>query len=59
MRKQSIIRSFNSAIEGIIYVVKTQRNMRLHFLIATFVLLLGIYLIIRTLKRNREHDREQ
>jgi diacylglycerol kinase (ATP) len=44
MSKQSIIKSFNSAIDGFIYVAKTQRNMRLHFLIAIFALLLGIYL---------------
>lgn len=44
MKKQNLIQSFNSAIEGFIYVVKTQRNMRLHFLVAILVLLLGIYL---------------
>jgi len=44
MRKRGIIRSFNYAIEGFIHVVKTQRNMRIHFLIAVFALLLGIYL---------------
>lgn len=44
MKKQNIVQSFNSAIEGFIYVVKTQRNMRLHFLIAILAILLGIYL---------------
>ena len=44
MRKQGIIRSFNYAIEGFIHVIKTQRNMRIHFLIAVFALLLAIYL---------------
>jgi len=44
MEKQNIVQSFNSAIEGFIYVVKTQRNMRLHFLIAILAILLGIYL---------------
>ena len=44
MEKQNIFRSFNSAIEGFIYTVKTQRNMRLHFLIAILALLLAIYL---------------
>lgn len=43
MKEQNIIQSFNCAIEGFIYVVKTQRNMRIHFLIAVFILLLGIY----------------
>ena len=44
MEKQNIFQSFNSAIEGFIYTVKTQRNMRLHFLIAILALLLAIYL---------------
>lgn len=44
MPRQNIIQSFNSAIEGFIYVVKTQRNMRLHFLIGVLALLLGVYL---------------
>ena len=43
MAKRNIIDSFNSAIEGFIYVVKTQRNMRIHFTIATLVLLFGLY----------------
>lgn len=42
--RYSIINSFNCAIEGFIYVMKTQRNMRIHFLIAVFVLLSAIYL---------------
>lgn len=41
--KQNIVQSLNSAVEGFIYVLKTQRNMRLHFLIATFIIILGIY----------------
>lgn len=44
IKEQNIIESFNCAIEGFIYVVKTQRNMRIHFLIAVFILLLAIYL---------------
>ena len=41
--RQNIVKSLNSAVEGFIYVLKTQRNMRLHFLIATLVLILGIF----------------
>lgn len=41
--KRGIIDSFNYAIEGFIYVLKTQPNMRLHFLIGVSVLLIGIY----------------
>lgn len=43
MKSQKIINSFNAAIEGFLYVIKTQRNMRIHFLIALLVLLCGIY----------------
>ena len=44
MGKDKIVDSFNYAIEGLIYVLRSQRNMRLHFLFAVLVLLLGIYL---------------
>lgn len=36
--------SFNAAIEGFFYVIKTQRNMRIHFLFAILILLVGIFL---------------
>lgn len=44
MGRQTLIESLNSAAEGFVYVLRTQRNMRLHFLFATLVLVLGIYL---------------
>lgn len=44
MERRKLSESFNSAIEGFIFVLKSQRNMRLHFIIAGLVLLLGIYL---------------
>lgn len=44
MPKNKIVDSFNYAIEGLIYVLRSQRNMRLHFLFAVLVLLFGIYL---------------
>lgn len=50
IEKQNIIGSFNSALEGFIYVVKTQRNMRLHFLLAILALLLGIYFDLEKLE---------
>jgi diacylglycerol kinase (ATP) len=37
-REPSLLESFNVAFEGIIHVLRTQRNMRLHFLIAVGVL---------------------
>jgi diacylglycerol kinase (ATP) len=44
MRRSKIIESFNAAIEGFFYVIKTERNMRIHFLLAILILLLGIFL---------------
>lgn len=44
MRERGFIESFNAAIEGFIYVVKTERNMRIHFLAAIMIVLFGIYL---------------
>ena len=33
-RSPTILDSFNYAIEGIIHVLRTQRNMRIHFAVA-------------------------
>jgi len=44
MQKQSLAESFNAAIEGFVYVFKSQRNMRLHFLMGLFAFLIGIIL---------------
>jgi len=41
-RGPSIIESFNYAFEGVIHVLRTQRNMRIHFLIAAAVLVAGV-----------------
>jgi diacylglycerol kinase (ATP) len=38
----SLVDSFNWAFEGIIHVLRTQRNMRIHFLAAIVVLILAI-----------------
>ncbi|MCP4649828.1 MAG: phosphatase PAP2 family protein [PVC group bacterium] len=43
MHKRKLADSFNYAIEGFMYVLKTQRNMRLHFLLGIIALLLGLY----------------
>ena len=37
MRSRTLLWSFNYAIEGIVYALRTQRNMRLHFIAATVV----------------------
>ncbi len=41
-RAPSILESFNFAFEGIIHVLRTQRNMRIHFLIAIGVLVAAL-----------------
>ncbi len=41
-RPPSILESFNFAFEGIIHVLRTQRNMRIHFLIAALVLVAAL-----------------
>lgn len=44
MVPHKIIDSFNAAIEGIIYVLKSQRNMRFHFVAAAAILILSVIL---------------
>jgi diacylglycerol kinase (ATP) len=40
--RPSIVESFNYAIEGVIHVLRTQRNMRIHFAIAVAVLVVAV-----------------
>ncbi len=40
---RKLIDSFNYAFEGILYALKTQRNMKIHFLIAIGVLILSLF----------------
>lgn len=42
-RKISLIKSFNYAVEGIIYSLSSQRNMRIHYIIALFVLVASLF----------------
>jgi diacylglycerol kinase (ATP) len=44
MQENRFVQSLNAAVEGFIYVMKTERNMRIHFFIGLFVMLAGIYL---------------
>ena len=44
MKKRGLVESFNYAIEGLIHTLKTQRNMRIHFVVGIGVIILGIYL---------------
>lgn len=42
MRGRPLFQSFNYAIDGLIFVLRTQRNMRIHFIIAAMVLTLSL-----------------
>jgi diacylglycerol kinase (ATP) len=43
MKAKKILDSFNYAFEGIIYTLRNERNMRIHFIIAIFVLFFSIF----------------
>ena len=43
MHRRRLFESFNYAIEGFLYTLKTQKNMRLHFLSAITILLLALH----------------
>jgi len=43
MKRRSIIESFNYAVSGIIIALKTEKNMRIHYLIALSVILLSLF----------------
>lgn len=43
MKVKKLLDSFNYAIEGIIYSVRTQRNMRIHMIAAIFILILCFF----------------
>jgi diacylglycerol kinase (ATP) len=49
-RSPSILQSFNFAIEGIIHVLRTQRNMRIHFAISIAVLIAALAVGVRRLE---------
>lgn len=42
MQKRGLLESFNCAIEGFVYCVKTQKHMRLHVFVGAFFIILGI-----------------
>jgi diacylglycerol kinase (ATP) len=46
-RGPSLLESFNYAFEGVIHVLRTHRNMRIHFLIAAAVLVAGVIVGVR------------
>src|SRR5919202_2347155 len=49
-RPPTVLDSFNYAFEGIIHVLRTQRNMRIHFLIAFVVLILALVVNVTKLE---------
>jgi diacylglycerol kinase (ATP) len=49
-RAPSLLHSFNYAFEGVIHVLRTQRNMRIHFMIAAGVLILAVSIGVERLE---------
>ena len=49
-RARTLLDSFNFAVEGIIHVLRTQRNMRIHFLAAVTVLVAGLAISVSKLE---------
>ncbi|SHK14954.1 diacylglycerol kinase [Tepidibacter formicigenes] len=43
MRAKKLINAFNCAIDGIIYTLKNERNMKIHYLIAVSILFLSLF----------------
>ena len=50
IRAPSVLESFNFAFEGIIHVLRTQRNLRIHFLVAVGVLVAAVALGVSKLE---------
>jgi diacylglycerol kinase (ATP) len=49
-RAPTVLDSFNYAVEGIIHVLRTQRNMRIHFAVAFVVLVLALIVNVTKLE---------
>lgn len=43
MKNRNIVQSFNNAINGIIYTIRTERNMKFHIFAAVAILLLSLF----------------
>ncbi len=43
MKARKLLDSFNDAIAGVIYALKTQRNMKIHFAMAAAAMILGLF----------------
>ena len=44
-KRHKLFESFNCATEGLLYVFKTQKNMKIHFFMAAFILLFCIFFL--------------
>jgi diacylglycerol kinase (ATP) len=49
-RAPTLLDSFNYAFEGIIHVLRTQRNLRIHFVVAAIVLVAALYFNVSKLE---------
>jgi diacylglycerol kinase (ATP) len=49
-RQRSFVTSLNNAVNGFLHVLKTERNMRIHFLVGAAVLLFGVLLGVTRLE---------
>jgi diacylglycerol kinase len=47
---QFFIKSLNYAVQGILYTIKTQRNMRFHVVAGTGIVLFGLYVNISVIE---------
>lgn len=43
MKNRNLIESFNNAVNGIIYTIKTERNMKIHITAAVLIMLLSLF----------------
>jgi len=50
MERHKLVESFKCAIEGVLYVLKTQRNMRVHFCAAAIIIVAALILNISRLE---------
>lgn len=48
--RTNLLESFNFAFEGIVHVLRTQRNMRIHFAVAVLVLIAALFLDLSRLE---------
>ena len=49
-QRRTFVQSLNNAAEGVIYVIKNERNMRVHFMLGFLVLLIAIFIGVSRLE---------